>query len=133
MGGRGKRRSDGKRGSHPGWIYAAGNGRSAVDVAAAAQWGLLRNAFQEFARPKFSGYDVDCAALSGWQQQGGLPEASDAFGVAMSGCAWYTPRVLPAQSAVREQPLAAIAGQHWVITGALSVVFKELKKIRCRM
>ena len=101
-------------------LFTAGTGREAARAAAAAGWGLLRNAFQEFAGPKFRGDDVDAASNLDRQSQNSVPEAADAFGTAMSGSTWYSPRVLPAASSEGVSMAAKpLSGQHWVITGAL--------------
>ncbi len=98
-------------------------------MAAAGNWGLLRNAFQEFPAIKWSGRDI-AGATSGAVA---TPPTCDSFGLAMDGGAWHIPRMVPAThpcppphprqwrkaGAMQHQPAGSTIGQAWMITGGL--------------
>ena len=115
----------------PEWEAVAGTLRRSIklDMAAAGNWGLLRNAFQEFPAIKWSGRDIAGAASGAVS----TPSHCDSFGLAMDGGAWHTPRLVPSSHAARPthprqwrrasaaqvQPCGIMAGQAWMITGGL--------------
>ena len=68
-------------------------------ATAAAAWGLLRNALQEFPALAWAGTDMGHAPppTTTWKQGGG-PGTLDAFGGALAGGAWAAPRMLPDQA-----------------------------------
>ena len=100
-----------------------------LDMAAAGNWGLLRNAFQEFPAIKWSGRDIAGTASGAVSS----PAHCDSFGLAMDGGAWHTPRMVPSTQPARPphprqwrkapashvRPAGIMTGQAWMITGGL--------------
>lgn len=69
------------------------------DATAAAAWGLLRNALQEFPALAWAGSDTGRASAPGvaWDPPAGSGPP-DAFGAAASAGVWAMPRMLPSQA-----------------------------------
>ena len=90
-------------------------------IAAASAWGLLRNAFQEYPAPKFSGLETDpLIAVAGYQKP------ADSFGVALSAGLLCQPRMLLEAGTASDSSKLAFSSQEWAITGltlAFYIVF----------
>lgn len=81
-------------------------------LAAASAWGLLRNAFQEYPAPKYSGLENDpMSAMST-----SMP-ATDSFGIAIRGGSICQPKMLPLSAVHQSNPQRPFSGEDWAITG----------------
>lgn len=89
---------------------------SSLQIATASAWGLLRNAFQEFAGPSFVGCEIDTVAPS-HRQELASPPGTDSFGSANYSDIWWLPRVVPTDSKPSLAEKFSFGGAHIGLTG----------------